>query len=198
MKLQKLLLIISFIAFSTGNIFAQNNDMKARIEFEDAETAYQNQDYSKAITHLESAEKLLGKATAKTGYLKVLSLDKLISEETYEYENLEKLRILSKKYVDSYSKVDADKFKEVYSINKKLSDYPKSKEELEILINQKKAAVESKKDAFLDYKVLSYYEDGKDPSAFKKYFFMGVFSFKDPETKKKTIRFTKCRTRYRI
>ena len=52
MKLQKLLLILSFMLFSVGNTFAQNNDMKARMEFEDAETAYQNQDYSKAVTHL--------------------------------------------------------------------------------------------------------------------------------------------------
>lgn len=185
MKLHKLFLILTLIFFST-NIFAQNNDMKARIEFEDAETAYQSQDYQKAITLLESAEKLLGKPTAKTEYLKILSLEKLISNDNYQFEHLEQVRNYCKHYIDVFGeKTDQEKFKEVYKLNKKLETYPKTKDELEANNNQKATALENKRDAFLDFKLLSYYRDGADPSEFKQHFLGGVFSFKDPQTKKK-------------
>src|SRR5690606_13458888 len=114
MKPHKLLLILSFMLFSVGNTCAQNNDMKARMEFEDAETAYQNQDYSKAVTHLESAEKLLGKPTGKTRYLLILSKANVFSNtEGYEYKDLEKLRGLCKHYLDNYT-TDSEKYREIY------------------------------------------------------------------------------------
>ncbi len=137
MKLQKLLLIISFIAFSTSNIFAQNNDMKARIEFEDAETAYQNQDYSKAITHLESAEKLLGKPTSKTRYLLILALNKNLPQD-YEYQDLEKIKKLSKHYIDNYT-TDTEKYRDIYQISNNLNNnYPKTLEEYNAYVDKKK------------------------------------------------------------
>jgi hypothetical protein len=128
MKLQKLLLIVTFMVFSTGNIFAQNNDMKARMEYEDAETAYSNQNYSKAIEHLENAEKFLGKATAKTRYLLILSLSKNLSSD-YEYKDLEKLRTLCKHYLDNYT-TDTEKYRDIYDLSNNLNkNYPKSLEE---------------------------------------------------------------------
>lgn len=128
MKPHKLLLIISFIAFSTSNIFAQNNDMKARMEFEDAETAYQNQDYSKAVTHLESAEKLLGKPTGKTRYLLILALNKNLAQD-YEYQDLEKLKKISKHYLDNYT-TDTEKYRDVYDLSNNLDkNYPKNMEQ---------------------------------------------------------------------
>ena len=125
MKPYKLLLIISFMLFSVGNTFAQNNDMKARMEFEDAETAYQNQDYSKAVTHLESAEKLLGKPTGKTRYLLILALKKRLPVD-YEYKDLEKLRSLTKHYIDNYT-TDTEKYRDIYDLSNNLDkNFPKS------------------------------------------------------------------------
>jgi len=125
MKLHKLLLIVTFMVFCTGNIFAQNNDMKARMEFEDAETAYSNQNYGKAVEHLENAERFLGKATAKTRYLLILALNKNLTQD-YEYQDLEKLKKLSKHYLDNYT-ADSEKYRDVYDLSNNLDkNYPKS------------------------------------------------------------------------
>ena len=70
---------------STGNIFAQN-EMKARIAYEDAETAYSNHDYEKTITLLTEAEKLLGKWTAKVSLLKVQALNNIINLDGTDYK----------------------------------------------------------------------------------------------------------------
>ena len=138
MKPHKLLLILSFMLFSVGNTFAQNNDMKARMEFEDAETAYQNQDYSKAVTHLESAEKLLGKPTSKTRYLLILSKANVFSNtEGYEYKDLEKLRGLCKHYLDNYT-TDSEKYREIYDLSNVLNkDFPKTEQEYNQLVFKK-------------------------------------------------------------
>jgi TPR repeat protein len=127
MKLQKLLLIIAFMVFSTGNIFAQNNDMKARIEYEDAETAYQNGDYEKTITHLTETEKLLGFWTAKAGYLKIIVLDRIIDYDYYGQEwndNMTELYRQVKEYMKyankNPDKIDTDKMREIYAIEKRI------------------------------------------------------------------------------
>lgn len=130
MKLHRLFLILTFMVFST-NSFAQNNDMKARMEFEDAETAYQSQDYRKTVTHLESAERLLGKPTAKTRYLLILSLNEILPASknlpnSYKYEDLEKLRNLTKHYVDNYT-TDTEKYRDIYDLYNHLNrNYPKT------------------------------------------------------------------------
>ncbi len=135
MKPHKLLLILSLMIFST-NIFAQNNDMKARMEFEDAETAYQNQDYSKTVTHLENAEKLLGKPTGKTRYLLILALNKNLAQD-YQYQDLEKLKKLSKHYLDNYT-TDTEKYREIYDLSNSLNrDYPKNLEEFNIVLQKR-------------------------------------------------------------
>jgi len=191
MKLQKLSLIISFMLFSISNIFAQNNDMKARMEYEDAETAYQSQDYQKAITHLESAEKLLGKPMAKTRYLLILALSKNLTQD-YEYQDLEKLKKLSKHYVDNYT-TDTEKYRDIYDLSKNLDkNYPKSLNEyqqLQIQKNERKkdeiAEIEIKRNNFLNYKTVSFYEDGKYIKNFKDYKFSSNYSLKDKKVDRK-------------
>jgi len=138
MKLHKLFLILTFMVVST-NVIAQNNDMKARMEYEDAETAYQNQDYQKAVTHLESVEKLLGKPTAKTRYLLILSLKKNLPVD-YEYKDLEKLRNLTNHYLDNYE-TDAEKYRDIYDLSNHLKNYPKSLEEYNQMKQQKEEQI---------------------------------------------------------
>lgn len=115
------ILVIVFILLSLMG-FAQN-DMKARMEYEDAEIAYQNGKYSEAISHLETAEKLLGKATGKTRYLLVLALSKGL-RENYEYKDLETLRAFITHYLDNYQ-ADAGKYREIYDLfNNMEKSYP--------------------------------------------------------------------------
>jgi len=124
MKLQKLLLIIIFIVFSTSNIFAQNNEMKARIEYEDAETAFQNKEYEKAINYLINSEKLLGKWTPKISFLKIQALDIVTDYSADWNDNMAELYQQVKeymKYADKNSdKVDMDRMREIYAIEKRI------------------------------------------------------------------------------
>ncbi len=124
MKPQKLFLILSFILFSTNNIFAQN-EMKARIEYEDAEMAFQNKDFKSALSHLEKAETALGKWTAKISYLKIMATDKVIEYEEWN-EELKKL----KQEVTAYMKyantnpenIDMERVREIYTVEEKVNE----------------------------------------------------------------------------
>jgi TPR repeat protein len=134
MKPSKLLLIITLMVFSTGSLFAQNNDIKARIEYEDAETAFQNKEYQKVITHLTEAEKHLGFWTAKIGYLKIITLDKIVNYGSSWNDNTAELYRQVKEYM-SYAdknadKVDLDRMRELYKIEKKIN-YTKQRNEWE-------------------------------------------------------------------
>ena len=118
------------MVFSTGNIFAQN-EMKARIEYEDAETAFQNKDFKSALTHLEKAETALGKWTAKISYLKIMATDKVIEYAEWN-EELKKL----KQEVTAYMKyantnpenIDMERVREIYAIEVKLNQIQKWKD----------------------------------------------------------------------
>jgi TPR repeat protein len=121
--------------------FAQNNDMKARMEFEDAETAYQNGDYEKTITHLTEAEKLLGFWTAKVAYLKIIVLDRIIDYGQEWNDNMAELYRQVKEYMKyankSPDKIDTDKMREVYAIEKRI-DGRKQEKEWEEMFEYKK------------------------------------------------------------
>ncbi|MFP9098575.1 tetratricopeptide repeat protein [Flavobacterium sp. RHBU_24] len=111
-------IITLLVLFISATVFAQN-DMKARIEYEDAETAFTTGDYEKAVAHLRDAEKLLGKWTPKVSYLLILSLDK-----TIDYENADARKLLDdevKKYMQFAAEakdLDEDKFREINTIEK--------------------------------------------------------------------------------
>ncbi|GGD14877.1 tetratricopeptide repeat protein [Flavobacterium orientale] len=127
LKMKKTLLIIFIV--SCNCIFAQENGLKARIEFEEAEKAYAEGNYELALEKVKKAESLLGKWTPKTGHLKILTLDNLA-----DYHNLDNsLTIQQVKEVKAYmsyattnqSEVDLDKFKIVYKIEENLNNLSK-------------------------------------------------------------------------
>lgn len=114
MKLQKLLFILTFMVLNTGNIFAQNNELKAKIEYEDAETAFQNGDYNKTIAHLDKARTFLGFWTSKISYLKIISTDKIIKYGHWDNQFDELKQEITKymKYANENSdKADLEKSK---------------------------------------------------------------------------------------
>ncbi|PRD49401.1 tetratricopeptide repeat protein [Sphingobacterium haloxyli] len=131
----KHILFTFIILIFTSHLAQAQNEIKARLEYEDSEVAFQNKDYQKAILHLDNAEKLLGTWTAKTGYLKIIALDHIID---YAIEWGDNLTDLSRnveqymKYVNQSSdKVDLDKVREIYAIEKRV-DFAKKKKEFEL------------------------------------------------------------------
>ena len=134
-NMKKLLLIIALLFFVANNIFAQNNEMKARIEYEDAETAYQNKEYEKAITYLTNAEKLLGKWTAKVSFLKIKALDVVINYSDEWNDNTAELYRQVKEYMKYADKnkanVDVDKMRDIYDIEKKVNSSKQMMDETE-------------------------------------------------------------------
>jgi TPR repeat protein len=104
--------------------FSQDQ-LKAKIEYQEAETAYAEERYEEAIQKSETAETLLGKWAPNISYLKITAIDKLC-----DYENpKDKYLMQLAKEVDAYmqfcnaneDKVIEDKFKIVYNIQKILN-----------------------------------------------------------------------------
>ena len=116
-KLYYILLLVSI------NTFAQD-DIKARIEFEEAEKAFMEEKYEEAISYLEKTETLLGKYSPKISYLKIESLDKIT--DIYNYEDVKTQKLVSEvqKYLNHFKNnskdVVVDKYKVVYKIDENL------------------------------------------------------------------------------
>ena len=121
--MKKLLLTITLIFAFT---FAQaQNDMKARIEFEEAEKAYEGKDYDTALKYLNEAEKLIGKWTPLTSYLKIESLYAITDMSNAFDENMQPLYTEVEKYMNHMNKLNSnevptEKYKSVYAIEKVL------------------------------------------------------------------------------
>ena len=79
--------IITTILFILSSIitFAQGGAM-ADLKFEEAETAFNNQDYETTIKKLDEFDKLLGSIKDKSLYLRIISQDKLF-EPSKLYDN---------------------------------------------------------------------------------------------------------------
>lgn len=123
------------------NAYSQN-DLKAKIEFEEAEKAYNANAFSSSLDRLIETEKLLGKTNSKILYLKILSQNQIINSNPYEeYVIIENMR----KNCDSYmnltdKKADLyDKYKEVYKIKQETEKYGKSAAEFVIKKEANKA-----------------------------------------------------------
>ena len=117
-----------FILLFTFTIVQAQNDMKARIEFEEAEKAYEGKDYETALKHLNEAEKLIGKWTPLTSYLKIESLYATTDMGNAFDENMQPLYTEVEKYMDymhklNSSEIPTEKYKSVYAIEKELKGF---------------------------------------------------------------------------
>jgi len=130
----KYILLSFIILIFTSHIAQAQNEMKARLEYEDAEVAFQNRDFRKTLEHLNNTEKLLGTWTAKTGYLKTLALDYITNYASQWDESHTDLSRNVEQYMkyanDNSDKVDLDKVREIYAIEKRL-DFAKKKKTFE-------------------------------------------------------------------
>ena len=96
-------IILFLLLFMAAALYcrAQNsNDMQARFKFQDAQTAYDNGDYSTTLSKLGEVQKLLGNANPKILYLRIMAEYKSI-DFADEYANIPLLRAL-KKNADAY------------------------------------------------------------------------------------------------
>lgn len=105
------------------------NEVKAKIEFEEAEKAYNSNDFVASLNRLNEAEKLIGKPSSTILYLKILSQNQIINAKPYDdFLIVENIR----KNCDAYMKLTEkktglyEKYKEVYQIKQDLEKYPKS------------------------------------------------------------------------
>lgn len=90
--MKRYLTIIIIIILFASESHAQ--DALAKLEYQDAETAYQNDNYSKALEHLEATKKLLGSTNATIMYLEISAKDKLLNTNntsSYTHESLKQL-----------------------------------------------------------------------------------------------------------
>lgn len=139
------------------------NDIKAKIEYEEAEKAFSENNYTISLQRLNEAEKMLGKTNTKILYLKIICQNEIIKPEPYaSFEALVDIR----KNCDAYMKMTDkkpdmyDKYKEVYKIKQDLEIYPKSlldfnlkKEEnlnAKKVENEKRKEVAREKEAFMN------------------------------------------------
>ena len=121
--MKKTILIITFV-FSFTFSLAQN-DMKARIEFEEAEKAFEAEDYDTALKHLNETEKLIGKWTPVSSYLKIETLFALTDTGNFADPNIMSLFEEVTKYMSYMNKMNREdipqeKYQVVYSIEKTL------------------------------------------------------------------------------
>ncbi len=126
--------IITTILFILSSIitFAQGGAL-ADLKFEEAEIAFNNQDYETTIKKLDEFDKLLGSIKDKSLYLRIISQDKLF-EPSKLYDNESNFNLLSSLRKNSSAYLKAmesngldDRYREVYAINEKLANYPKEK-----------------------------------------------------------------------
>lgn len=109
--------------FTLSPILAQD-DIKARLEFANAEEFYDEGKYEESLKKIELTESFLGSWTPRVSFLKILALRKLaILEDIENPQTLELLKECSK-YIDFYGEnpdgIILDKYKMIYEIDNEL------------------------------------------------------------------------------
>ncbi len=119
----KKILLLTLCCIAALTAYAQG-DLKARMEFEQAETAFAQGDYQTALTHVNATEKLLKTYAPRISYLKIVTLDMLCDYTHLPNPYFVQLQAEVKRYLDyadrNQASVVMDKFREVYDINGKM------------------------------------------------------------------------------
>lgn len=119
-------LIFIFLLITTSQFILAQNDLKARIEFEEAEKQFDNNNFLEALLYLEKTETLIGKWTPKVSFMKIESLQKIADLSDLETVNSIKLVKEVGYYMDYCEKqkdnVIMEKFKVVYAIDKSIKE----------------------------------------------------------------------------
>lgn len=128
-------LLLCLFLFLNSNIFAQN--AVAELQFEQAETAFNDGDFDLTIQKVDAFEASLGNITDKSLYLRVVSQSKLFRPEYFfsdskQFALYNALLANSSKYIKATQNNGlSDKFKEVYAIYEKLNKLNLPNEQLQ-------------------------------------------------------------------
>ncbi len=110
-------ILISINSFSQGNL-------KAKIEYENAEQAFAEEKYEEALTSLLEVENLLNKWSPNVSFLKIQALDKTFNYDDVNDKKTKMLIAEVEKYMNFSEKnedaIVPDKFKTVYEIEQKV------------------------------------------------------------------------------
>lgn len=123
---------------------------KARIEYEEAEVAYTENNYELALNKLTEVEKLLKATNPRTLYLRINAQWGIIQKNPYQdFTLLQEAKKACLKYMKDYAKLanGEDKFKAVYKIDQKLQAYPSNLSDFQLAkANMQKANEKLKED----------------------------------------------------
>ena len=116
-------IILTFLILASNFAVAQN-DLKARLEFEEAEKSFADNNFEEAYAKLEKTQTLIAKWSPNISYLKIICLD-AINDYSYYKGSYNKLLAkevpLYMKFANEHKDaVVMDKFKEVYAIEEKI------------------------------------------------------------------------------
>lgn len=114
-------LILSFVCCIT--VQAQDQ-LLGRVEYEKAETAFNNGNFNAALTFIEKTKEHLGSWNPKIGYLTIEILNGLADLDKYPDQHTQKLTAEVKRYMEYAAGNEADlvmdKFKVVYDIDQRI------------------------------------------------------------------------------
>ncbi len=116
--MKKQLFIFSILFFLAFSGKAQNTI--AKMVYEEAEEAFDKENYALALEKIEETEKLLKNGNPKTLYLKIMAKYHLLKDD---YAIIKSLKADCKYYLNKYESNDGvqDKYREVYKISKELT-----------------------------------------------------------------------------
>lgn len=126
---------LQFIIYIFFNEISFSQNAIADLKFEEAEIAFQKNDFENVIVKLDEFDKILGSTTSASLYLRIVSLNHIFKEKSIYSEEMSFDKINSfTKGVKAYLNAMAsegldDKYRTVYEISKTLDDFPSTREE---------------------------------------------------------------------
>ena len=139
--MKKHLLIFSILFFLATSSKAQNTI--AKIKYEEAEEAFDKENYALALDKIQETEQLLKNVNPKTLYLKIMAKYKLLKDD---YAIIKSLKADCRFYIDKYETIEAvqDKFREIYAISREIKNLPDSDEAIKQKIQEAKVKQKNK------------------------------------------------------
>jgi cell fate (sporulation/competence/biofilm development) regulator YlbF (YheA/YmcA/DUF963 family) len=128
----------------------------AKLKFEDAEKAYQAGEYDKTLSLVTEVEKMLNGTSPKTMYLRILASEK---KGISDFATLSALRKNCSEYLNKYGTLQEleDQYREVYEVQKRLDQFPATKEAFdEVRQNQAQELERQKQALALREKMAAY------------------------------------------
>jgi hypothetical protein len=124
MKKIKLILVLTILTFTAH---AQN--AIAKIKYEQAEEAFEKNDFAVTLVKLDEAQKLLGSTNPKVLYLRLMAAKGIIANGKFDWEFLVEARKNAAYYIKQYSEMQGieEKFRQVYEFSEALETLPQTK-----------------------------------------------------------------------